>query len=301
MQETLWKSERAGGFVTDAIDATVEVGAYEALWLKSGESFKTIAERLSNSPGARPSDFIPNAEAKELGERVIHKIRSCLNASFDVKIFGEVGYPRKLRDAQYPVELLYYQGVWDLVSADSVAVVGTRNPTEHGIARARSLVRQLVHDNFVIVSGLAAGIDTIAHETTLEEGGRTIGVLGTPIHHFYPKSNRHLQKIISERHLLLSQVPVERYEATKNVRKNSWFFPERNKTMSAISKATVIVEAGNTSGTLVQAREALKQGRKLFILNSCFENPDLTWPHKFEEAGAIRVRDYNDIRQQLVQ
>ena len=99
----------------------------------------------------------------------------------------------------------------------------------------------------------------------------------------------------------MSQVPVERYEATKNVRKNSWFFPERNKTMSAISEATIIVEAGNTSGTLVQAREALRQGRKLFILNSCFERPDLDWPHKFQELGAIRVRDYDDIRRKLVQ
>lgn len=301
MQETLWKSERKEGLVPDAIDATMEVGAYEALWTQTGESFKTIAERIAKSPGSRPSDFIPHNEAYEVGERVIAKLRSALDAWFDVKIHGEVGYPKKLRDAQHPLELIYYQGEWDLIAARSVAVVGTRKPSDDGIARARSLVRKLLKDDFVIVSGLAQGIDTVSHETALAEGGQTIGVLGTPIHHHYPKANKELQERIAANHLLMSQVPVERYEATKNVRKNSWFFPERNKTMSAISEATIIVEAGNTSGTLVQAREALRQGRKLFILNSCFERSDLTWPHKFQELGAIRVRDYDDIRRKLVQ
>jgi DNA processing protein len=98
----------------------------------------------------------------------------------------------------------------------------------------------------------------------------------------------------------MSQVPLERYEAQKNLANNRWFFPERNKTMSALTEATIIIEAGNTSGTLVQAREALRQGRKLFILNSCFERSDLEWPSKFEAEGAIRVREYDDIRCQLV-
>ena len=89
-----------------------------------------------------------------------------------------------------------------------------------------------------------------------------------------------------------------RYERP-NPTQNRIFFPERNITMSALTEATVIVEAGETSGTLVQARHALKQKRKLFILESNFHNPSLTWPHRFEERGAIRVRDYEDIREHL--
>lgn len=286
--------------VPGAIDATIEVGAYESLWLKSGATFKKIANRMASAPGSRSSDHIPHEEARETGLRVLQRLRDALDAWFDVKIFGELGYPAKLRDAQYPPELFYYQGAIDLVAARSVAVVGTRNPSDEGISRTRSLVKQLVNDKFVIVSGLAKGVDTAAHTAALESGGQTIGVLGTPIHRAYPAANRGLQKLIATEHLLMSQVPVERYEAQPNVTMNRWFFPERNKTMSALSEATVIVEAGNTSGTLVQAREALRQGRKLFILNSCFERGDLDWPTKFEALGAVRVRDYDDIRRKLV-
>ena len=284
-----------------AINATMEVGAYESLWLKSGATFKRIADQIAAAPGSRASDHIPHKEAMEVGTRVIKRLRETLDAWFDVKVFGEIGYPTKLRDAQYPAELFYYQGSLDLIAAKSVAVVGTRKPSDDGIARTKKLVRSLLKDNFTIVSGLAQGIDTAAHTAAIEDGGQTIAVLGTPIHRAYPAANRTLQSQIAEHHLLLSQVPVERYEAQPDVRQNRWFFPERNKTMSAISEATIIIEAGNTSGTLVQAREALRQGRKLFILNSCFERGDLSWPEKFEKAGAIRVRDYDDIRRKLVQ
>ena len=94
---------------------------------------------------------------------------------------------------------------------------------------------------------------------------------------------------------MISQVPIKRYHE-QNFRVNRIFFPERNATMSALSQATIIVEAGETSGSLIQARAALKQGRKLFILDSCFMNSNISWPHKYAEKGAIRVRDIDDIR-----
>jgi DNA processing protein len=94
--------------------------------------------------------------------------------------------------------------------------------------------------------------------------------------------------------LLISQVPVLRYRRQR-VPRNRFFFLERNVTMSALTEATVIVEAGETSGTLTQARAAFYQGRKLFILNSCFEGQGLTWPARFEARGAIRVREPDDI------
>ena len=159
-------------------------------------------------------------------------------------------------------------------------------------------MRNLVKDGYTIVSGLAEGVDTAAHTAAIEAGGQTIGVIGTPLGQVYPKSNASLQERIARDFLLISQVPVERYEA-QNFRVNRFFFPERNKTMAALTEATIIVEAGETSGTLVQAREALKQGRKLFIMNSCFEREDLTWPRRFEEQGAIRVSNYADVRRQL--
>jgi DNA processing protein len=179
-----------------------------------------------------------------------------------------------------------------------VAIVGTRKPTEEGIRRASRLAHHFVRNGFTVVSGLASGIDTVAHTTAIKAKGHTIAVLGTPITSNYPKENASLQKQIADEHLVISQVPIVRY-SQQTWHGNRLFFPERNVTMSALTEATIIVEAGNTSGTLIQARHALKQGRKLFILDSCFRNAELTWPQKFVEQGAVRVSEFEDIEQSL--
>ena len=114
----------------------------------------------------------------------------------------------------------------------------------------------------------------------------------------YPKENSELQDQIASEFVVISQVPILRYER-QNPPQNRLFFPERNVTMSALTDATIIVEAGETSGTLIQARAALHQNRKLFILDSCFLRNDLTWPARFEKQGAIRVRTPDDIWKNL--
>ena len=298
-QSLLPTTERSFGPFVDAIDAELELGAYEALWREQKTSFSSIAKKFAQYPNARPSDFVTENEARETGRRVIVKLRERLNSRFDLRLHGELDYPVRLRDAADPVELLYFQGWWDLIDTPAVAVVGTRNPSDNGRKRTRQMVRALLDDGFTITSGLAEGIDTVALETAISEGGQTIGAIGTPLGYFYPKSNENLQKTIAERHLLISQIPVERYEA-QIPSTNRFFFPERNKTMAALTQATIIIEAGETSGTRIQARAALQQGRKLFILDSCFRRSDLTWPAKFESQGAIRVREYDDVRCELV-
>lgn len=301
MKDTpLLSATRNSGPFIDTIDAALELGAYETLWRQDNASFKSIAEKFARVSHARPSSFVPEQEARDAGRRVLDTLRKLIDGWFNLRLHGELDYPDRLRDATYPVELLYFQGWWDLIDTPSVAIVGTRQPSDNGKQRAHQLVKSLLEDDFTIISGLAEGIDTVAHETAIGEGGQTIAVIGTPLGHHYPKSNATLQKTIADKYLLISQIPVERYEA-QNPRTNRFFFPERNKTMSALAQATIIVEAGETSGTLTQAREALKQGRKLFILNNCFENPELTWPAKYEAQGAIRVREYDDIRRELVQ
>ena len=235
----------------------------------------------------------PN-KAKQYYDKTIACLHSKGIDHFGVKIDGTIDYPEKLHDAEYPLALLYYRGNWDLVFTRGISVVGTRNPTPDGIKRTKRLVKLLVDAGFTIYSGLAAGIDTAAHEAAIEHGGTTIAVIGTPLWHHYPKNNAFLQEKIAKEHLLISQVPVVSYEA-KGIQFNRIFFPERNKTMSALSEATVIVEAGETSGTLIQAKAALKQGRKVFILNNNFENSQLTWPQRLQKVGAIRVNNLEDI------
>jgi DNA processing protein len=284
--------------VAQAISPLLELGAYEALWDEKGATFKSLSERFEKAPGAVPSDFVPASRARAYAEYVVRRFKETGVTGFGVRVHGAGEYPEKLRDAAHPVEVLYYRGYWDLVYSRSVAIVGTRNPSPEGLARTRKLVRSLVEDNFTIVSGLAAGVDTEAHKTALAEGGRTIAVIGTPLSFAYPRTNAALQEQIGRDFLVISQVPVQRWEKQDH-RVNRFFFPERNITMSALTEATVIVEAGETSGTLVQARAALAQKRKLFILDSNFTKPGLTWPQRFEDRGAVRVRNYSDVKRHL--
>lgn len=280
-----------------AVSPFQEMGAYEAIWAEQRVTFKTIAQRLAEDPGRMPSDLVDKRKAFEYANLVWERLREANVGRFGVRVNGAAEYPEKLRDAAYPVQLLYYAGWWDLVWSRSVAVVGSRNPSRQGLARTEKLTAALVDDDFTIVSGLATGVDTVAHETAIARRGRTIAVIGTPLTKYYPRSNEALQRRIAKEFLVVSQVPVKRYEQ-QDYRRNRHFFPERNITMSALTEATIIVEAGKTSGTLIQARAALHQGRKLFILDNCFRR-GLEWPAKLVEKGAIRVKNYGDIQQEL--
>lgn len=275
-----------------------EMSAYEALWYESDMTFKRMADLFRAHPGSLPSDFVSLEKLAHYKSRLKALMDSFKGKGFGVRLFGSAEYPQKLRDAAHPIELLYYQGWWDLVESPSIAVVGTRNPTEAGKALAINLVSALLKEGYTIVSGLAKGIDTVAHQTAINQGGKTIAVIGTPLSKAYPPENAELQKFIAENFLLISQIPFLRYERQGPLQ-NRLFFPERNITMSALSLGTLIIEAGETSGTLVQARAALAQGRKLFITEHCFNNPSLTWPKQFEEKGAIRVENVDDIKKTL--
>ncbi|MDE0518438.1 MAG: DNA-processing protein DprA, partial [Bdellovibrionales bacterium] len=136
---------------------------------------------------------------------------------------------------QYPE--LFYKGDNSLLKIPIVSVVGTRTPTISGIKRTEKTVEVLCENNFVVMSGLAKGVDTAAHEKTLQLNGKTIAVLGTPIHKIYPAKNKKLANTISERGLLLSSTPPKK-EVGKHL------FPRRNRLMAILSKATVITEAG---------------------------------------------------------
>ena len=291
-------SLKLGGFLESAVSPQKEMAAYEALWCQPKASFKTIADKFRSAKDALPSQLVPPETIEKYKILLNEVIEKYHVDPFGIRVNGINEYPVKLRDARNPIEVFYYQGWWDLVDSPSVSVVGSRKVSREGIQRTRKLVKHLVDDDFTIVSGLAEGVDTAAHTAALELSGRTIAVIGTPLSHNYPSRNAELQKVIKKEHLLISQVPFKRY-TEQDYRMNRGFFPERNITMSALSQATVIVEASDTSGTLYQARAAISQNRKLFILDSCFKNTGISWPAKYEKKGAIRVTDYEDIRRHL--
>ena len=165
-----------------------------------------------------------------------------------------------------------------------VAIVGSRKASPEGLRRASKITGLVAGRGIVIVSGLAEGIDTAAHTAAINRGGRTIVVLGTPLDQVFPRQNAALQDQIMREHLAVSQFPAGHPVQRKN-------FPLRNRTMALIPDATVIIEAGNTSGSLSQGWEALRLGRPLFLAKSVTEDPSLTWPAEMLHYGAVILSD----------
>ena len=285
----------------DALSKHLEQIGYESLWLENNKtSFKSIATTFANNTINSFADFVQESEYQKLYNELKHVLKKANieQDAYGIKLSQTYDFPEQLKDLKYPLGMLYYQGDWNLAFSRCIAIVGTKKPTLEAQKNIKKLVPMLVNNGYTIVSGLAGGVDTLVHQTAINCGGKTIAVLGTPITRFYPKKNRTLQEKIAREHLLISQVPIIKYEKHPS-QDNKFFFPERNATMSALCLGSIIIEAGEKSGTLIQAKHAIKQKRHLFILNSCFENTTLTWPKKFQEKGAIRVYKYNDIIEML--
>ena len=184
-------------------------------------------------------------------------------------------------EQKYAPKFLYAAGRVELVRGRSrVSIVGSRKASEEGRKRAARLARFLASRGIIVVSGLAEGIDTAAHKAAMDAGGDTIAVLGTPLDRCYPASNADLQRQIMREHLAISQFPVGHPVERKN-------FPLRNRTMALVSEATVIVEAGEGSGSLSQGWEALRLGRALLLMKSMTTTPGLIWPKKMLHHGAM--------------
>jgi DNA processing protein len=182
---------------------------------------------------------------------------------------------------------VFFAGDPGLLRAPSVSIVGTRDVSEAGRARAARLARDLVQAGVTVVSGLAKGVDTAALTSAITHNGRVAAVIGTPLNKAYPAENARLQETIWEHHLLLS--PFREGEVV--FRSN---FPKRNRVMAALSDATVIVEASDTSGTLHQAVECQRLGRWLFIMRSVVDDPSLTWPSAFLGKPKTTVLERSD-------
>lgn len=166
-----------------------------------------------------------------------------------------------------------------LRTSPKVAVVGSRHPTFEGLRSASRIAETLVELGATVVSGLARGIDTAAHRAAIEAGGRTFGVIGTGLDRVYPRENRELQQHLARHFAVVSQFP----SGTPPTRRN---FPQRNRTMALLSDALVIVEAGETSGTINQGWEALRLGRTVLLCEAVADNPALSWTGEMRRYGA---------------
>lgn len=201
-------------------------------------------------------------------------------------------YPLLLKELRDQPESLYVLGNTDVLNLPAIAIVGSRNPTSGGRDNAFRFARHLARTGFVIVSGLAEGIDTAAHEGALDADGHTIAVLGHGLDRIYPTANRSLAERILESGALVAEYPP----GTPPRRAH---FPQRNRIISGLSLGTLVVEAARRSGSLITARTAGEQGREVFAIPGSIHNPMAKGCHRLIRQGARLVESADDILSEL--
>lgn len=248
------------------------------LWLASIDKLGSIRKKALLEHFKTPEN-IYNASYKELlqidgiGEKIsnniinnkvninlIKKIEDYMehNSIKYVNIFDE-DYPEKLREIYDPPITLFYKGDINIVKNKNIAVIGSRNPTYYGLNTAYTVAKEIAQKGYNVVSGMARGIDTEAHRGSLILENRSIAVVGCGLDYIYPKENYKIFQEISKKGLIISEFIV----GTKPIPMN---FPARNRIVSGISDAVIVVEAGEKSGTLITVDFALEQGKSVYAV-----------------------------------
>jgi DNA processing protein len=201
-------------------------------------------------------------------------------------------YPSRLREIDDAPPLLYVRGAWTSDDEWSVAIVGTRRATAYGRQVAGEFARGLAANRVTVVSGLARGIDTLAHRAAVDAGGRTVAVFASGLDTVYPPENRRLADEIAERGALLTDYPL-------GARPRAEFFPRRNRILSGLSLGTLVVEGDHTSGAMITARFALDQGREVFAVPGSIFSAQSRGPLGLIRDGATPVTGVGDLLEAL--
>ena len=239
---------------------------------------------------AAVAQAIASREPLKTAEKELAQIRAlgCSLLHWD-----EPAYPRLLLQTYDPPPLFYVRGNIEFLSRHILAIVGTRRPTPYGNQMAERLARDLAERGLVIASGLARGIDTLAHKGALAAAnGATIAVLGCGIDVVYPKENRKLLGQIAERGVILSEFPLRAHPAPEN-------FPVRNRVIAGMSLGVVVVEGAQYSGSLITARLAMEAGREVFGVPGNVTQPMSFGPHQLIRQGAKLVTGWEDVVEEL--
>jgi DNA processing protein len=208
----------------------------------------------------------------------------------DVRILtlSDPDYPMHLKEIYAPPPVLFVRGDCSVFKKHAIAVVGTRRNTTYGKSATIALVKELVRKHLVVVSGLAHGIDTIAHQTCLDNNGKTVAVLGCGIDRYYPRDNKVLMETIASTGAVVSEFPLGTEPETYN-------FPRRNRIISGCCAGVLVIEAPERSGSLITANFALQQGRDVFAVPGSIFSASSTGTFNLIKDGAIPVRSAGDI------
>lgn len=254
-------------------------GSVEAAWnapvsllMTSGLDAKSIEALIATR--ARLDLDAELARAERLGVRIL-----CID---------NLDYPELLREIPQPPPLLYVRGTLTTADEWALAVVGTRGPSDYGREATRRVAGELAAAGVTIVSGLALGIDALAHQAALESGGRTIGVLACGVDVPYPERNRALATRITTSGALVSEFPLSTAPIPNN-------FPARNRLISGLARGTLVVEAGERSGALITVEFALEQGREVFAVPGNIFNLKSAGCNRLIRNGAGLITSASDI------
>ena len=210
---------------------------------------------------------------------------------FDSISIMDPEYPEELLWMHNPPVLLFYSGNIDLLKQPKIAVVGSRSCSRNGIQSVEKIINEL-NNELIVVSGLAKGIDAAAHYAAIRNGGKTIGVIGTGLDVFYPRSNKQLQKYMGGSHLVLTE-----YGPGQGPQKHH--FPERNRIIAGLSRAVIVAEARMRSGSLITCERAMEEGRDVFAIPGNILDGKSAGCHHLIQEGAKLVTSGQDILDEL--
>ncbi|PLS06537.1 DNA-processing protein DprA [Neobacillus cucumis] len=256
----------------------------------------------SLSESTTPSNlFLPNlnldssksSSTSFLPDSIHEQIRQYQTNDIAVITIFDKEYPPSLKEIYQPPWALYAKGDLALLEKEpKLAVVGSRQATQYGKNAIKLLFPELIENDILIVSGLAKGVDALAHEQTIKIGGKTIGVIAGGFYHIYPKENIPLAVDMMKTQLVLSEYPPD----TKPLR---WHFPARNRIISGLAAGTFIIEAKRKSGSLITANYAVNEGRDVFSLPGSIFNPCSDGTNELIQQGAKLVLTAKDILEDL--
>ncbi|MDH3417162.1 MAG: DNA-processing protein DprA [Gammaproteobacteria bacterium] len=272
--------------------ANVRVAELQALLSGFGDVKRIVAQKRSDLKDTGLSEEKASAIASPDEEYLCRVLEWLDHQSHYLVMYGHDSYPELLTQIPAPPLLLYVNGDIDALHLPSLAIIGSRNPTHGGLRNSVEFARYLAQQGFLIVSGLAEGIDTAAHRGALDAGGKTVAFLGHGIDRVYPAANRNLAHAISNCGALVTEYPL-------GARPLRWHFPERNRLISGLSLGTLVVEAARRSGSLITARLAAEQGREVFALPGSIHNPLARGCHELIRQGAKLVETAGDIMNEL--
>ena len=272
--------------------AYLRVGELDALLDLHGTVDEIVGLPVSRLKDAGLADGKCEAIVSPDGRAIDAALRWLDHEAHRLVAWGEDDYPEVLTQIPGPPLLLYVNGDLDALHLPGIAIVGSRNPTDGGMRNAREFARHLAGRGFVVVSGMAQGIDTAAHQGALDAGGRTVAVLGTGIDRVYPARNRKLAHAIAGAGALVSEYPLGAAPERRH-------FPERNRLISGLCLGTLVVEAARRSGSLITARLAADQGREVFALPGSIHSPLSRGCHELIRQGAKLAETADDILAEL--